>query len=254
MAVTMSASDLISMALRDIRVLGIGRPLNKALADTALPYLKMLIDAWAADGRTIYRVRRKIFDLQGGKNAYSIGPGGDFDIELRPRWIASANTVRDIEQFEYPVAFWTRTQWLNESQKELTYDRPRAIYLELGAGEGNFTVTDAALSTVYLWPQHTVEFKLALGLPEPIPQFPDLTMQLTFPEGYQWALWTKLRNMLASPTGKQLTRDQIQEAFDAYKLISDINDDGPSILAENPLNMALDGGVNINIRNINDIR
>ena len=51
MAVTMSAADLISMSLRDIRVLGIGRPLNKALADMALPYLKMLIDAWAADGR-----------------------------------------------------------------------------------------------------------------------------------------------------------------------------------------------------------
>ena len=140
------------MSLRDIRVLGIGRPLNKALADMALPYLKMLIDAWAADGRTIYRVRRKIFDLQTGRNAYSIGPGGDFDIRLRPRWIASANTVRDIEQFEYPVTFWTRTQWLNEAQKELTYDRPRAIYLELGAGEGNDTVTNAALSTVYLWP------------------------------------------------------------------------------------------------------
>ena len=91
MAVTMSAADLISMSLRDIRVLGIGRPLNKALADMALPYLKMLIDAWAADGRTIYRVRRFIFDLQTGRNAYSIGPSGDFDINLRPRWIASAN-------------------------------------------------------------------------------------------------------------------------------------------------------------------
>ena len=141
MSVTMSAADLISMSLRDIRVLGIGRPLNKALADMALPYLKMLIDAWAADGRTIYRVRRKIFDLQGGRNAHSIGPGGDCDTDLRPRWIASANTVRDFEQFEYPVTFWTRTQWLNEAQKELTYDRPRAIYLELGAGEGNDTVS-----------------------------------------------------------------------------------------------------------------
>ena len=126
-------------------------------------------------GRWAHHLPRAAEDLRPpgtGKNAYSIGPGGDFDIELRPRWIASANTVRDIEQFEYPVAFWTRTQWLNESQKELTYDRPRAIYLELGAGEGNFTVTNAALSTVYLWPQHTVEFKLALGLPESYPAVP----------------------------------------------------------------------------------
>ena len=183
MAVTMSAADLISMSLRDIRVLGIGRPLNKALADMALPYLKMLIDAWAADGRTIYRVRRFIFDLQTGRNAYSIGPSGDFDTDLRPRWIASANTVRDIEQFEYPVTFWTRTQWLNEAQKELTYDRPRAIYLELGAGEGNDTVTNAALSTVYLWPRHSSEFKIALGLPGVHPAVPGPHDRVDLPRG-----------------------------------------------------------------------
>ena len=33
------------MALRDIRVLGLGRPLTKALADMALPYLQTIVDA-----------------------------------------------------------------------------------------------------------------------------------------------------------------------------------------------------------------
>ena len=72
-------------------------------------------------------------------------------------------------------------------------------------------------------------------------------------QGTYWALWVKLRNMLGSPLGKQITRAQIQEAYDAYALISDLNDDGPSVLAANPLNDALSGGVNVYIRNINDI-
>ena len=245
MPITASANQTITRALVDLRVLGVGRSVTKAHTDVAFPYLQEIVDSWQTNRWAVFRVARTRFALIAGTSEYTIGPGGTLlvkdtptstatePLSFKPHWITSAKTSQPGDDFEYPVALWSRRRWLNEQQKGLDDERPRAIYMEAGIEH----------NTVHLWPvPESPTYDLILATPETFSAFADLATKYQLQEGYHYALRTKLRNMIGTPFGKPPSPAMIIEANDAFGMIADQNDDGPPELAPNPLNEAVSGG------------
>ena len=240
MAITVTANQLISRALVDLRVLGIGRTVTKAHTDVAFPYLQEIVDSWKTNRWSVFRVVRERFKLIAGQADYTLGPGGTLlvkgttaSLPFKPRWLTSATANQSGEDYEYPVRIWTRQEWLYQRQKARSDERPRAIYME----------PHAILSAVHLWPvPESASYDLILGLPETFEAFDNLTSEVALQDGYHLALRTALRNKIGTPFGKPASMEQIIEAKEAFGMIADQNDDGPPVLAANPLNEAVSGG------------
>ena len=144
MPITVSANQMIARALVDLRVLGIGRSVTKAHTDVAFPYLREIVDSWQMNRWAVFRVDRTRFALIAGTSEYTLGPGGTLlvkdtpnsvatePLSFKPHWLTSAKSNQPGEDFEYPVTIWTRRRWLDERQKGLDDERPRAIYYGSG--------------------------------------------------------------------------------------------------------------------------
>ncbi len=229
---TLTATQLITNALKDLRVLGVGRSLSAEDAASALVYLQEMIDSWAADKLTIYTVARTSYTLTADEENRTIGPTGDFTA-VRPVWISSA-TVKEVgSDLEIPVDIWDRNRWLYEPLKTQENTIPTALYMEP-------TNPDA---TLHFWPVPTTAATLVLGVPTALVAFANLTTSYEFPPGYGEALRTCLVRKLARPFGRPLTADIVQDADDAMARIKRLNlvgADGPTAVS---VDEGLIGGV-----------
>lgn len=227
MSASFTATTLITDALTDIGVLGVGRPLTDRDAQLALRYLQELIDTAAGKRLSIYTVGRNSFTWTANQQTRTIGPSGQLVLDPRPFWIASATAVRVGETDETPLTIWKRKQWLYELDKDATDAIPQAIYME--SGQTN--------NTINAWPIPDTAFTLWLGTPTALSGFANLTTTYTFPEGgYREWFRKELALRLARPFGK---RDMIPElkidAKEAFGQVQQLNDDGPPIMAPNDL-------------------
>src|SRR4051812_30702065 len=128
-----TVKDLILRpALRLARItLRSGRtPAARQLAE-ALGALNGMLGRWSADRLTAYQIAlRDDFVLQAGKKAYTIGPGGDFDV-ARPQRIERANLVvsadlrQQLEVIDYD-------NWADYASQD-SPGEPGALYLDRAA-------------------------------------------------------------------------------------------------------------------------
>lgn len=208
----LTANQLITDALKDLRVLGVGRSLAPEDAATALRYLQELIDSWAADRFTIYTVARSSYVLTANQESRTIGPTGNF-VQARPIFLSSA-TIKEVgEDLELGIDVWDRDRWLNEPLKTQTTTVPLAVYMEP-------TYPDA---TLHFWPVPTTACTLVIGTPTAVTGFANLTTTYAFPPAYGEAFRACLVRKLARPFGRQLTQDIIDDAEDALARVKRIN-------------------------------
>ena len=213
---TFTGTTLITDALTDIAVLGVGRGLTARDSALALRYLQELIDSAELDRRVIYTVLRSSYTLTANDGEYTIGPSGAF-VQARPIWLASATVQRAGEDMESPLHIMSRQEYLYYYDKTLTSEVPHSIFMEP-------TVTNA---TLFLLPIPTTAATLVVGTPTALTGFANLTSEYTFTPGYQEWLRLKLRNKLARPFGKPLTQDMKDEERMVWKAIERVNDPGP---------------------------
>ena len=216
---TFTGTTLISDALRDIGVLGVGRSLNDRDGSFALRYLQRLIDSAELDRRVIYTVLRSSYTLVANTASRTIGPSGNF-VQARPIFIASALVKRVGEDLETPLHIMTRDEYLYYHDKTLTSEVPDSIFMEP-------TVTNA---TLYFLPIPTTAATLVVGTPTALTGFSDLSTTYTFTPGYEDWFLLRLRNKLARPFGRPLTQDMRDEEALAHKAIERVNDSGPPIM------------------------
>src|SRR5574340_36069 len=91
MSVT-TAQDIIISALKRIRVLGKGDILDSEDANDSLDILNMMLESWSLDKLYVFEEAQVNFPFIGGKQDYTIGPGGDFSVASRPLKLVSAFT------------------------------------------------------------------------------------------------------------------------------------------------------------------
>jgi hypothetical protein len=108
-----SASDLIRRAMLTLGVLGSGETPEADEASDALDTLNDMLDAWDSDGLMIYTTRIDDFPITSAKQLYTLGSGGDFNID-RPAVIDRASIVilsNPAQPLEYPIPVYTTQDW-----------------------------------------------------------------------------------------------------------------------------------------------
>lgn len=175
----MTASDLITAALRTIGILAEGETASAESAADAFLRLNDWIDSLGTERLTIYAIARTVQALVASTASYTIGSGGTINI-ARPEWIDHATVIPDVSAttpVELDLEVLTDQQWQAVTMKSLTSTLPQAIYFDHG--------WTAGLGRIYVWPIPTGTPSLVLYTPTALTEFADLTTDYTFPAGYR---------------------------------------------------------------------
>jgi hypothetical protein len=214
---TISGRNLITDALTDLAVLGVGRPLSARDGALGLRYLQELIDSAELDPGVIYAAARTAYTLVASTENRTVGPSGNY-VQARPLWLAGAFVKAVGSDLEIELDRLSRAEWLRIPDKTIEAELPSAIYLEP-------TITDA---TLHFYPVPTTAGTLILSTPTAVTGFSGtLDIDYTFPPGYQEWFRLKLRNKLARPFTKPLTEDMHEEERTAWRALERVNDPGP---------------------------
>jgi hypothetical protein len=84
-----TARDIIDLALRDAGVLGVGQTASAEDINGGLRRLNMMLGQWNAQRFLVFRLMDAWCQSTGSVN-YTVGPGGDIDMPMRPNRIEGA--------------------------------------------------------------------------------------------------------------------------------------------------------------------
>lgn len=194
---TASALDLIKSAMRMIHVLSAGEEPPGDEANDALKYLNQMIDGWNAEQLMIVKTLIQDFAIDGTKQTYTYGVGGDFDA-TRPSSINGVSIIlltNPSQPLERPISYLTEEEWReNYPIKNVPSTFPLAVYDDQNFPLRNLTFwpagTDANSCRIYSW--------------DPLQQFNDLKATYGWAPGYIEAIKYNLALVLADEWGGEL--------------------------------------------------
>ena len=128
-----SALDLIVDALVELGALAEEETPTAAQAQLGLRRLNQLVDGWIAEPLTLPAATRAVYPLVAGQQAYTIGPGGQFD-QARPAWLEAAGVLvpSGPDAVETPIEILTEQRWQAVALKTLVTGIPAAVYPDRG--------------------------------------------------------------------------------------------------------------------------
>jgi len=179
----MTGQDLISSSLRLIGALASGETPSAAEASDALVILNQMLDAWSANRLAVFTLSRQVFTLRAGKQSYTMGAGGDFNVPRPAKiqyWsiLSNQNPAQPLE-LAANSDFLTDEEWQEVRVKNITGSLPRKLY-----DDGGFP-----LRTLSFWPvPDNSSVQTALYIWNALQQFADLVTDYTFPPGYLEAI------------------------------------------------------------------
>lgn len=180
---TYSALDFVTRALTLLGVYQPGEAIAAEDAETAFNTLQELVDSWANERLTIFRLLRTVQTLTSGVASYTIGVGGTINI-ARPQWIQDAGLIIDTTASvptEIPIDVLDDDAYAAISQKTLPSGYVQGVYLD--------HAWSAGLANLKLFPVPNIgTTQLVLYTPLALTTFADLTTGYTFPPGYPRAL------------------------------------------------------------------
>ena len=193
-----TANDIINDALTEIQVLEAGE--IPSAADTQLGFLRLnnMMDSFQAERLMIFTIPRiNLGNLTIGKQTYTLGIGGDFNIP-RPARIERYGIItlnNPGQPLELPLNSFgsdmTVDQWAQIPVKNILSALPLYVWDDGGNPLRNLSywcIPNALVqATIYPW--------MALT------SFPDLVTDITFPPGYQECVMYQLALRLANPFG-----------------------------------------------------
>ena len=189
-----TGNQVINGALRAIGVLGSGEvPTGDESAD-ALEVLRDMLDSWNADGLMIYTTVITDFPISGAKQLYTLGAGGDFDID-RPALLDRASIVllsNPQQPLEYSIPIYTTQDWQEKVPiKNSPGNIPLLVYDDDAFPLRNLT----------FWPFATDNTLFRLNSWQLLTDFTDLTTAHAFPPAYAEAMKYNLAVRLGSEPG-----------------------------------------------------
>jgi hypothetical protein len=219
----MTPHDLITLALKQANVVGVGQTALAEDVNDALTHLNMMLGQWNRKRWLIYHLVEATVPAYGAAS-YRIGPGMDIDVKGRVTGIASAfyrlARVRETNDdfsldfspdfgpphtigagaIDIPLAVLTsREDYSRIGMKGLgTY--PSAVWLDADYPVGN----------LYVWPSPSVG-EIHIVVQEQLGRFTDLTANIELPDEYHDALFQNLVVRLRSAYGRP--RDPVVEVL-----------------------------------------
>lgn len=209
-----TAQDIILGALRKIGIYTVGETLDADDATTGLEQLNALLDMWSNEHLAVYNNVENVLTLNAGQGSYTVGTGGDFNIQ-RPLRISGAysrlqptGTTVDFQCYE--VDFERYAQIGLKSQPG---PWPKVMYYD----------SAYPLATLYFWPvpSQAVEFHFWTDMV--FTDFASLTTAVSFPPGYFLALQTNLAVLLAPEYGITPDANLMEQARATKKILKSTN-------------------------------
>jgi len=197
----MIVSDIFYLALRALSVTqGAGQAPSADELNDCLLVLNNMLDAWRADRLTIYHVERTVVNLVSGQQAYTIGPGGDFNLP-RPLWIQDAGVISNnnpAQPLELPMALLNDDEWAGVTVKNVPSALSWYLYYDYGFDANG-------RGTMQVWPIPNVSnIQMALYLPTPMTSnFASVTSTISLPPAYERAIRYNLAVELAPMFAKR---------------------------------------------------
>lgn len=228
--------ELITSSYRLLNIIQAGQAPTADDMDIGRQALNVLIDSWSADRLAIYSISPYYFYMQGGQKDYTLGPGGDWNIE-RPMQIEQAtvtlsgNLTLDPltglyslsgtgSTLDLPITMMNDEQYAAMSVKFIPSTFPVGLY-----DNGNYP-----LRTISLWPVPQQNNIITLWLWQPLANVEDLNATVSFPPGYERALKFNLAVEVAAEFGKELPGQIGTIARESYGKIKRINAQHPVIV------------------------
>lgn len=163
-------------------------------ANDALRSLNQLVALLSNENLMIYSRQQEIFPLTGGKAAYTIGPGGDFNTQ-RPLKIASA-FVR-IGNIDYPLYPY----------RDTSYDENTALKSLMALPSQRYVYDNGyPLATMTLYPVPTSNWNIYIRTEKELSQF-TLDDDIELPPGWEFFLTYELATMLQPEYGQPVNQD-----------------------------------------------
>lgn len=214
--------DLITLALSDLDVIGVGETPSAEEAADGLAKANFMLDGWELDRPWIYTVSRVTKTLTANVASYTIGTGASIDTPRPSFPFERAGIILDIAAatpVEQPISVLTDDDWARITQKTLTSTLPRGVYYD-------FTFASATgYGTVYPWPIPTVSTRaLVLYVPGVgLSQFASLTTNYLFPRGVARAIYKNLVVELSTGHGRPLTGKMLDDAQESKAVVEAVN-------------------------------
>ncbi len=209
--------DLITRALRLINVTASGELPTSDEANDALASFRDMVDSWNADSLSIYTTRADDYPLTLGQQAFTLGPGGDFDTN-RPAKIIGMSVIllqNPANPIEVPMEMYSISDWQTKIPvKNVPGSFPQVCYDDGGM----------PLRTLSFWPipsqqQNNVRIYSWQSLVWPA----TLQTILNFPPGYARAFRYNLAVELAPEFGVEIPAAVAKVAVESLAAIKAMN-------------------------------
>lgn len=197
-SIAQTALSLITSALRLINVAASGETLPVNEANDALAVFQQMVDGWNAESMAIYTTRSDDYPLQIGKQAYTLGPGGDFNTNRPPKIDAMSIILltNPSNPIEVPIPIWSVQEWQEKIPvKNVPGTFPLGCY-----DDGGFP-----LRILNMWPipQEVDNVRIYSWQPLTVPA--KLTTAISYPPGYAEAFRYNLAIRLAPEFGAPIS-------------------------------------------------
>lgn len=233
-----TALDIITLAYKDAGVLGVGQSLLAEDVNDALVRLNMMIAQWRVKRWMIWHLVDKSV-VSTGAQYYTVGPGGDIDVSVRPDKLESAffrmlPGSSGTQAVDYPL------------QILFSYEDYARITLKTLVSFSQCIFYDSAwpMGKIYPWPLPQANlYEVHIILKHVLDEFTDLTSTFNFPPEYLAALHYNL--VVRTRAAYRLPPDATYEglAKDAMQTVRSANTQIPSLVM--PDNLVRPGVYNI---------
>lgn len=209
-----TATDLITLALKDIGALGVGQSISAEDTADALATLNMMLGEWQAERLSVYHLVDTPL-LSTGAQSYTVGIGGNFNIQ-RPTHIESVYArlnAGSSNPIDYPVTLLdSREDYARIALKSLS-SFPELAYYDAAYPLGNLLF--------YPIPNNT--FELHIVTMEVLPQFTAPGTVISLPMQYMSAIRYNLGPYLAPSYQIEPLPSLVRRAFNAKQVIKRMN-------------------------------
>lgn len=218
-SVSAKAVDLVTSAFLEVGIFSPEESIPAADAAYGLQKLQRLIDSFNAREELIYNVNFSLYTLQANHQPHTIGPGGDFNVPLRPVEIVAAALVLNNggSHTDIPLYLADDAWWANIAIKDLTSTLPTAVYYS----------SDTPLGQLFLWPIPTAVNQLRLETWVNLTQAVNLQTAITMPVGYWNAIITTLALQLCGPYRVSPPETVVADQKNAMQAIEGNNSESP---------------------------
>jgi hypothetical protein len=188
-------SDLITLALKQANVVGVGQVASAEDMNDSFNLLNMMMAQFQRRRYMIYELIT-VSKQATGAISYSVGPGGDFDVP-RPSKIESA-FFRQNQTTTLPVDYPFEILRAREDYNRISIKNlnafPRYIFYDAAYPIGN----------VFPWPLPNAQYEMFLTVMSQLQNFQTINDQLAMPPEYSAALMWNLALELGSFYGLPL--------------------------------------------------